>query len=87
MIKQLGIVKKMKLKTQINNLDKMFLKISKDLHINVKQQETIDTIINFLNKIKDLDRETHPFKDSLSKDYINGRKILAKQLLDLLNKQ
>tara|TARA_B100000686_G_scaffold27460_1_gene27022 strand:+ start:1971 stop:2204 length:234 start_codon:yes stop_codon:yes gene_type:complete len=77
----------MKLKTQINNLDKMFLKISKDLHINVKQQETIDTIINFLNKIKDLDRETHPFKDSLSKDYINGRKILAKQLLDLLNKQ
>ena len=53
----------MKLKTQINNLDKKFLQLSKDLHINVKQQETIDTIIDFLNKIKDLDKDKHPFKD------------------------
>jgi len=77
----------MKLKTQINNLDKKFLQLSKDLHINAKQQETIDTIIDFLNKIKDLDREKHPFKDSLSRDYIEGRRRLAKQLLDLLNKK
>ena len=77
----------MKLKTQINNLDKMFLKLSKELHINAKQQETIDTIIDFLNKIKDLDRKQHPFKDSLSRDYIEGRRRLAKQLLDLLNKK
>ena len=77
----------MKLKTQINNLDKKFLQLSKDLHINVKQQETIDTIIDFLNKIKDLDKDKHPFKDSLSRDYIEGRRRLAKQLLDLLNKK
>ena len=77
----------MKLKTQINNLDKKFLQLSKDLHINAKQQETIDTIIDFLNKIKDLDKDKHPFKDSLSRDYIEGRRRLAKQLLDLLNKK
>ena len=77
----------MKLKTQINNLDKKFLQLSKNLHINAKQQETIDTIIDFLNKIKDLDKDKHPFKDSLSRDYIEGRRRLAKQLLDLLNKK
>ena len=76
----------MKLKTQINNLDKMFLKISKELHINAKQQEIIDNIKEYLIKVKDLDRKTHPFKDVLSKDYVEGRRKLAKQLIDIINK-
>lgn len=76
----------MKLKTQINNLDKMFLKISKELHINAKQQEIIDNIKEYLIKVKDLDRKTHPFKDVLNKDYVEGRRKLAQQLIDIINK-
>tara|TARA_R100001463_G_scaffold128853_1_gene187499 strand:- start:1397 stop:1630 length:234 start_codon:yes stop_codon:yes gene_type:complete len=76
----------MKLKTQINNLDKMFLKISKELHINAKQQKIIDNIKEYLIKVKDLDRKTHPFKDALSKDYVEGRRKLAQQLIDIINK-
>ena len=76
----------MKLKTQINNLDKMFLKISKELHINAKQKEIKDNIKEYLIKVKDLDRKTHPFKDVLNKDYVEGRRKLAQQLIDIINK-
>ena len=76
----------MKLKTQLNNLDATFVKISKVLHVNVKQQETIDNIVEYCKPIANGNPDAVVKQIGITKAQAMSRKLLAQKLLDIINR-